>query len=198
MRHMRTAKIDRKTNETDIKLSLNIDGTGKSNIQSGCGFLDHMLTLFASHGKFDLEIKCDGDTYVDDHHTTEDIGIVLGQAFAQALGDKRGIVRYGSTILPMDEALILTAADFSGRSYLAYALEIPTEKVGTFDTELVKEFFLAFTRKADLTLHIKQLAGENSHHIIEGAFKSVARSIRTAVQIDSDFADEIPSSKGVL
>lgn len=198
MRHMRTAKIDRKTNETDIKLSLNIDGTGKSNVQSGIGFLDHMLTLFASHGKFDLEIKCDGDTYVDDHHTTEDIGIVLGQAFAQALGDKRGIVRYGSTILPMDEALILTAADFSGRSYLAYALEIPTEKVGTFDTELVKEFFLAFTRKADLTLHIKQLAGENSHHIIEGAFKSVARSIRTAVQIDSDFADEIPSSKGVL
>ena len=198
MRHMRTAKIDRKTNETDIKLSLNIDGTGKSNVQSGIGFLDHMLTLFASHGKFDLEIKCDGDTYVDDHHTTEDIGIVLGQAFAQALGDKRGIVRYGSTILPMDEALILTAVDFSGRSYLAYALEIPTEKVGTFDTELVKEFFLAFTRKADLTLHIKQLAGENSHHIIEGAFKSVARSIRTAVKIDSDFADELPSSKGVL
>lgn len=198
MRHMRTAKIDRKTNETDIKISLNIDGTGKSNVQSGIGFLDHMLTLFASHGKFDLEIKCDGDTYVDDHHTAEDIGIVLGQAFAQALCDKRGIVRYGSTILPMDEALILTAADFSGRSYLTYALEIPTEKVGTFDTELVKEFFLAFTRKADLTLHIKQLAGENSHHIIEGAFKSVARSIRTAVKIDSDFADEIPSSKGVL
>ena len=198
MRHMRTAKIDRKTNETDIKLSLNIDGTGKSNIQSGCGFLDHMLTLFASHGKFDLEIKCNGDTYVDDHHTTEDIGSVLGQAFAQALSDKRGIVRYGSTILPMDEALILTAVDFSGRSYLAYSLEIPTEKVGTFDTELVKEFFLAFTRKADLTLHIKQLDGKNSHHIIEGAFKSVARSIRAAVKIDSDFADEIPSSKGVL
>lgn len=198
MRHMRTAKIDRKTNETDIKLSLNIDGTGKSNIQSGCGFLDHMLTLFASHGKFDLEIKCNGDTYVDDHHTTEDIGIVLGQAFAQALSDKRGIVRYGSTILPMDEALILTAVDFSGRSHLAYSLEIPTEKVGTFDTELVKEFFLAFTRKADLTLHIKQLDGKNSHHIIEGAFKSVARSIRAAVKIDSDFADEIPSSKGVL
>ena len=186
MRHMRTVKIGRKTNETDIKLSLNIDGTGKSNIQSGCGFLDHMLTLFASHGKFDLEIKCNGDTYVDDHHTTEDIGIVLGQAFAQALADKRGIVRYGSTILPMDEALILTAVDFSGRSHLAYSLEIPTEKVGTFDTELVKEFFLAFTRKADLTLHIKQLDGKNSHHIIEGAFKSVARSIRAAVKIDSD------------
>lgn len=195
---MRTAKIDRKTNETDIKLSLNIDGTGKSDIKSGCGFLDHMLTLFASHGKFDLEIKCDGDTYVDDHHTAEDIGIVLGQAFSQALGDKKGIVRYGDTVLPMDEALILTAVDFSGRSYLGYSLDIPTQKVGTFDTELVKEFFLAFTRNANLTLHIKQLDGENSHHIIEGAFKSVARSIRTAVKIDSDFADEIPSSKGVL
>lgn len=195
---MRTAKINRKTNETDIKLLLNIDGTGKSDIKSGCGFLDHMLTLFASHGKFDLEIKCDGDTYVDDHHTTEDIGIVLGQAFSQALGDKKGIVRYGDTVLPMDEALILTAVDFSGRSYLGYSLDIPTQKVGTFDTELVKEFFLAFTRNANLTLHIKQLDGENSHHIIEGAFKSVARSIRTAVKIDSDFADEIPSSKGVL
>lgn len=195
---MRTAKIDRKTNETDIKLSLNIDGTGKSDIKSGCGFLDHMLTLFASHGKFDLEIKCDGDTYVDDHHTTEDIGIVLGQAFSRALGDKKGIVRYGDTVLPMDEALILTAVDFSGRSYLGYSLDIPTQKVGTFDTELVKEFFLAFTRNANLTLHIKQLDGENSHHIIEGAFKSVARSIRNAVKIDSDFADEIPSSKGVL
>ncbi len=195
---MRTAKIDRKTNETDIKLSLNIDGTGKSDIKSGCGFLDHMLTLFASHGKFDLEIKCDGDTYVDDHHTTEDIGIVLGQAFSQALGDKKGIVRYGDTVLPMDEALILTAVDFSGRSYLGYSLDIPTQKVGSFDTELVKEFFLAFTRNANLTLHIKQLDGENSHHIIEGAFKSVARSIRNAVKIDSDFADEIPSSKGVL
>jgi imidazoleglycerol-phosphate dehydratase len=195
---MRTAKIDRKTNETDIKLSLNIDGTGKSDIKSGCGFLDHMLTLFASHGKFDLEIKCDGDTYVDDHHTAEDIGIVLGQAFSQALGDKKGIVRYGDTVLPMDEALILTAVDFSGRSYLGYSLDIPTQKVGTFDTELVKEFFLAFTRNANLTLHIKQLDGENSHHIIEGAFKSVARSIRSAVKIDGDFADEIPSSKGVL
>ncbi len=195
---MRTAKIDRKTNETDIKLSLNIDGTGKSDIKSGCGFLDHMLTLFASHGKFDLEIKCDGDTYVDDHHTTEDIGIVLGQAFSQALGDKKGIVRYGDTVLPMDEALILTAVDFSGRSYLGYSLDIPTQKVGSFDTELVKEFFLAFTRNANLTLHIKQLDGENSHHIIEGAFKSVARSIRNAAKIDSDFADEIPSSKGVL
>ncbi len=195
---MRTAKIDRKTNETDIKLSLNIDGTGKSDINSGCGFLDHMLTLFASHGKFDLEIKCDGDTYVDDHHTTEDIGIALGQAFSQALGDKKGIVRYGDMILPMDEALILTAVDFSGRSCLGYSLDIPAQKVGSFDTELVKEFFIAFTSNAKLTLHIKQLDGENSHHIIEGAFKSVARSIRAAVKIDSDFADEIPSSKGVL
>lgn len=195
---MRTAKIDRKTNETDIKLSLNIDGTGKSDINSGCGFLDHMLTLFASHGKFDIEIKCDGDTYVDDHHTTEDIGIALGQAFSQALGDKRGIVRYGDTILPMDEALVLTAVDFSGRSCLGYSLDIPAQKVGSFDTELVKEFFIAFTSNAKLTLHIKQLDGENSHHIIEGAFKSVARSIRAAVKIDSDFADEIPSSKGVL
>ena len=198
MINLRTAKIDRKTNETDIKLSLNIDGTGKSDINSGCGFLDHMLTLFASHGKFDLEIKCDGDTYVDDHHTTEDIGIALGQAFSQALGDKRGIVRYGDTILPMDEALILTAVDFSGRSYLRYSLDIPAQKVGSFDTELVKEFFIAFTSNAKLTLHIMQLDGENSHHIIEGAVKSVARSIRAAVKIDSDFADEIPSSKGVL
>lgn len=198
MINLRTAKIDRKTNETDIKLSLNIDGTGKSDINSGCGFLDHMLTLFASHGKFDLEIKCDGDTYVDDHHTTEDIGIALGQAFSQALGDKRGIVRYGDTILPMDEALILTAVDFSGRNCLRYSLDIPAQKVGSFDTELVKEFFIAFTSNAKLTLHIMQLDGENSHHIIEGAFKSVARSIRAAVKIDSDFADEIPSSKGVL
>lgn len=198
MINLRTAKIDRKTNETDIKLSLNIDGTGKSDINSGCGFLDHMLTLFASHGKFDLEIKCDGDTYVDDHHTTEDIGIALGQAFSQALGDKRGIVRYGDTILPMDEALILTATDFSGRRCLRYSLDIPAQKVGSFDTELVKEFFIAFTSNAKLTLHIMQLDGENSHHIIEGAFKSVARSIRAAVKIDSDFADEIPSSKGVL
>ncbi len=198
MINLRTAKIDRKTNETDIKLSLNIDGTGKSNINSGCGFLDHMLTLFASHGKFDLEIKCDGDTYVDDHHTTEDIGIALGQAFSQALGDKMGIVRYGDTILPMDEALILTAVDFSGRSCLRYSLDIPAQKVGSFDTELVKEFFIAFTSNAKFTLHIMQLDGENSHHIIEGAFKSVARSIRAAVKIDSDFADEIPSSKGVL
>ena len=195
---MRKAKIVRKTKETDIALELNIDGSGQNAVSTGCGFLDHMLTLFATHGKFDINLKCEGDIYVDYHHTAEDIGIVLGQAFLQALGDKKGIVRYGQMILPMDEALILSAVDFSGRGCLGYALEIPTEKVGDFDTELVKEFFLAFVREARVTLHIRQLAGENSHHIIEGAFKSVARSIRAAVKIDREFADEIPSSKGVL
>ncbi len=195
---MRKAEILRKTKETDIALTLNIDGSGQNAVSTGCGFLDHMLTLFAVHGKFDIELKCEGDTYVDYHHTAEDIGIVLGQAFLQALGDKKGIVRYGQMILPMDEALILSAVDFSGRGCLGYALEIPTEKVGDFDTELVKEFFLAFVREARVTLHIRQLAGENAHHIIEGAFKSAARSIRAAVKIDSEFADEIPSSKGVL
>ena len=195
---MRKAKIVRKTKETDIALELNIDGSGQNAVSTGCGFLDHMLTLFATHGKFDINLQCEGDIYVDYHHTAEDIGIVLGQAFLQALGDKKGIVRYGQMILPMDEALILSAVDFSGRGCLGYALEIPTEKVGDFDTELVKEFFLAFVREARVTLHIRQLAGENSHHIIEGAFKSVARSIRAAVKIDREFADEIPSSKGVL
>ena len=195
---MRKAKIVRKTKETDIALELNIDGSGQNAVSTGCGFLDHMLTLFATHGKFDINLQCEGDTYVDYHHTAEDIGIVLGQAFLQALGDKKGIVRYGQMILPMDEALILSAVDFSGRGCLGYALEIPTEKVGDFDTELVKEFFLAFVREARVTLHIRQLAGENSHHIIEGAFKSVARGIRAAVKIDREFADEIPSSKGVL
>jgi imidazoleglycerol-phosphate dehydratase len=195
---MRTANINRKTNETDISLKLVIDGSGKNEIATGCGFLDHMLTLFATHGKFDIELKCTGDTYVDYHHTTEDIGIVLGQAFCEALADKKGITRYGQMILPMDEALILSAVDFSGRGCLGYSLEIPTQKVGDFDTELVKEFFLAFVREAKVSLHIRQLAGENSHHIIEGAFKSVARSIRAAVKIDEEFAGEIPSSKGVL
>jgi imidazoleglycerol-phosphate dehydratase len=195
---MRTAEIIRKTGETDISLKLNLDGKGVSAISSGCGFLDHMLTLFAKHGRFDLEIVCKGDTWVDDHHTVEDIGIALGQAFKAALGDKRGIIRYGSTILPMDESLILTAVDLSGRGYLGFELEIPTEKVGTFDTELVEEFFLGFIRNAEATLHIRKLAGTNSHHIIEGAFKSVARSLKTAVAIDPDFADEIPSTKGVL
>ena len=195
---MRTAEIIRKTAETDITLKLNLDGKGVSSISSGCGFLDHMLTLFAKHGRFDLEVICKGDTWVDDHHTVEDIGIALGQAFKAALGDKRGIIRYGSTILPMDESLILTAVDLSGRGYLGFDLEIPTQKVGTFDTELVEEFFLGFIRNAEATLHIRKMAGTNSHHIIEGAFKSVARSLKTAVAIDPDFADEIPSTKGVL
>ena len=195
---MRTAEINRKTNETDIRLSLNLDGSGKSEINTGVGFLDHMLTLFARHGRFDLKLNCDGDTYVDDHHSVEDIGIALGQAFGQALGDKRGIVRYGSFILPMDETLILTAVDISGRSYLNYDLHIPTEKVGTFDTELAEEFFLGFVRNANLTLHIKQLEGKNSHHIIEGTFKSFGRTMKQAVAIDEAFRDEIPSTKGVL
>lgn len=195
---MRTSEIKRKTAETDITLSLCLDGQGKSEINSGCGFLDHMLTLFAKHGKFDLKVFCKGDTEVDDHHTVEDIGIVLGQAFSEALGDKRGICRYGNMILPMDEALILSSVDISGRSYLGYDLSIPTQKVGNFDTELVEEFWMAFVRTASLTLHIKRFAGTNSHHIIEGAFKSVARSLRTAVSLDKDFADEIPSTKGVL
>ena len=195
---MREASIFRETAETKINLTLKLDGTGKSEIASGCGFLDHMLTLFASHGRFDLTLTCKGDTQVDDHHTVEDIGIALGQAFAKALGDKKGICRYGSMILPMDEAMILSAVDLSGRGILCDALEIPTEKVGSFDTELVKEFWLAFVRNAECALHVRQLAGENSHHIIEGAFKSVARSLRQAVAIDPAFADEIPSTKGVL
>ena len=194
----RTAIIGRKTAETDINLTLNIDGTGKSAINTGCGFLDHMLTLFARHGRFDLTVVCTGDTYVDDHHTVEDIGICLGQAFRKALGDLRGVTRYGSMMLPMDEALILSAVDLSGRSFLAYDLEIPTEKVGTFDTQLNEEFWLAFTRNAACTLHIRQLAGKNSHHIIEGCFKSVGRSLKQAVSIDPAFAEEIPSTKGVL
>lgn len=195
---MRKAELTRRTAETDIRLSLELDGTGESEVDTGCGFLDHMLTLFARHGRFDLKVSCKGDTYVDDHHTVEDIGICLGDAFARALGDKRGIVRYGSCTLPMDEALILTAVDISGRGMLCYALDIPTQKVGTFDTELTKEFLIAFARRADMTVHVRQLAGENSHHIIEGAFKSLARSLRTAVAIDGRFAGEIPSTKGVL
>lgn len=193
---MRTSTIDRKTAETDIRLTLVLDGSGKSAIQTGCGFMDHMLTLFAAHGKFDLNITCKGDTQVDDHHTVEDIGICLGKAFEEALGEKRGITRYGSFLLPMDEALILSAADISGRSYLGYGLEIPTEKIGTFDTELVEEFWLAFTRQCPMSLHIRQLAGTNSHHIAEGAFKSVARALKAAVALDG--SDAIPSTKGVL
>lgn len=195
---MREVQIVRKTNETNIRLNLNLDGTGESNINSGVGFLDHMLTLFARHGRFDLHLSCDGDTYVDDHHTVEDIGIALGQAFTQALGDKRGIIRYGSFILPMDETLILCAVDISGRSYLNFDLHIPTQKVGTFDTELAEEFFLGFVRNASLTLHVKQLEGKNSHHIIEGTFKAFGRTMKQAVAIDDQFKDEIPSTKGVL
>ena len=195
---MRTSEISRKTAETDIFLALNLDGDGTSKIDTGCGFLDHMLTLFARHGRFDLTVTCKGDTWVDDHHTVEDVGIVLGQAFAEALGNKRGICRYGDTILPMDESLILSAIDLSGRAFLGYALDIPTQKVGTFDTELCEEFWLAFVRTSQSTLHIRQLAGKNSHHIIEGTFKSVARSLRDAVAIDPLFANDIPSTKGVL
>ena len=195
---MRTSEIARKTAETDILLKLDIDGTGKSEIDTGCGFLDHMLTLFAKHARFDLTVKCVGDTYVDDHHTVEDIGIALGTAFDEAVGDKKGIERYGSTILPMDESLILSAVDLSGRGCLEYNLDIPTQKVGTFDTELVWEFFIAFARNAKVTLHIKKMDGSNSHHIIEGAFKSVARSLKQAVKIDENYKDEIPSTKGVL
>lgn len=195
---MRTVQISRKTNETDISLTLNLDGKGESKISSGCGFLDHMLTLLARHARFDLQLCCKGDTEVDYHHTVEDIGIALGDAFKTALGDKKGITRYASFILPMDESLILTAVDISGRSHLAYCLEIPSSKVGDFDTELTQEFFEGFVRHADITLHIKQLSGTNSHHIIEGAFKSVARSLKGAVAIDNDFKDEIPSTKGVL
>ena len=193
---MRTCEITRKTAETDITLTLNLDGTGKSSIDTGCGFLNHMLTLFAAHGKFDLTVNCAGDTDVDDHHSVEDIGIALGQAFQGALGDKRGITRYGSFLLPMDEALIQTAVDISGRSCLCYGLEIPTEKIGTFDTELVEEFFLGFTRNCHMSLHIRQLAGKNSHHIVEGAFKSVSQSLKAAVALDG--SNEIPSTKGVL
>lgn len=195
---MRTASIVRKTAETNIMLSLNLDGSGKSSIHTGCGFLDHMLTLFAAHGRMDLNVTCQGDTYVDYHHTVEDIGIALGKAVHDALGEKRGITRYGNIILPMDEALILAAVDISGRSCLGFALEIPTEKVGDFDTELVEEFWLGFTRQAECSLHLRQLAGTNSHHIIEGAFKAAARAIGQAVRIDPVYSNEIPSTKGVL
>ena len=195
---MRTATINRKTAETDITLTLTLDGTGVASACTGVPFLDHMLELFSKHGHFDLSLTCTGDTAVDDHHSVEDIGICLGMAFAEALADKRGICRYGSMILPMDETLILASVDLCGRSYLGYALDIPTEKVGRFDTELVKEFFLAFVRTSASTLHIRQLAGENSHHIIEGTFKTVARALRAAVAMDPTAPDDIPSTKGVL
>ena len=195
---MRNAEIKRKTAETDIALTLSLDGEGKSVIDTGCGFLDHMLTLFAAHGKFNLTVKCVGDTYVDYHHTTEDIGIALGEAFALALGDKKGILRYGDEILAMDEAVVLSSVDLSGRAFLGWQVTIPTEKVGDFDTELVEEFWYGFVRKAACALHVRLLSGRNSHHIIEGVFKSVARSLRAAVSVDAAFAGEIPSTKGVL
>ncbi len=195
---MRKAVIERNTKETKINLTLNLDGKGESKIDTGCGFFDHMLTLFAKHGRFDLDVKCDGDKEVDFHHSVEDVGICLGKAFVQALGDKKGINRYGSTILPMDEALILTAVDLSGRSFYVQDLNIPATKVGDFDTELVEEFLQAFTRNAECNLHVKQFSGSNTHHVIEGTFKSLARSLKLAVAIDPDFKDEVPSTKGVL
>ena len=195
---MRVSEIKRKTAETDISLTLSLDGTGAAKVNTGCGFLDHMLTLFAKHAHYDLTVSCIGDTYVDYHHTAEDVGICLGKAFLEALGDKKGINRYGDKILPMDEALILSAVDISGRDYLGYALDIPAAKVGDFDTELCEEFWIAFVREAKITLHIRSLAGKNSHHIIEGAFKSVARSLSCATEINAKFANDIPSTKGVI
>ncbi|NLW65606.1 MAG: imidazoleglycerol-phosphate dehydratase HisB [Clostridiales bacterium] len=193
---MRSSDIIRTTKETDISLKLSLDG-GDISVDTGCGFLDHMLILFATHGRFGLKLSCKGDVYVDYHHSTEDIGICLGLAFAEALGDKAGIVRYGDVILPMDEALIMCSVDISGRAYLAYEVRPPAEKVGDFDTELVKEFFYAFTRTSGVTLHIRQLAGENSHHILEGVFKAFARVLRKASSLDPD-STSVPSSKGVL
>ncbi len=195
---MRKSEIKRKTTETDISLTLELDGTGKGTIDTGVGFLDHMLTLFARHGRFDLDVLCKGDVHVDFHHTVEDVGICLGRAFAEALGDMRGIARYANTTLPMDEALVLTAVDISGRAYLGFELPIPTEKVGDFDTELVREFMAAFVRCAGITLHVRGLAGDNSHHIIEAAFKSLARTMASAVKINENFRDDIPSTKGCL
>lgn len=195
---MRTAEITRKTNETDIRLSLDLDGQGKSRVRTGVGFLDHMLTLLARHGGMDLELTCDGDTQVDDHHSVEDIGIALGQAFDQALGEKRGVRRYASLCLPMDEALILCAVDLSGRGGYCEELAIPTEKIGSFDTQLVYEFMWAFAANARLTLHLRKLAGRNSHHIVEGAFKALGRALREAAETDPRFRDEIPSTKGML
>ena len=195
---MRVAEISRKTAETDVYVKINLDGTGVNEISTGIGFLDHMLVLFSKHGRFDLTVRCNGDLEVDGHHTTEDIGIALGQAFKEALCDKRGIKRYGSTILPMDEALILTAVDISGRPYLRYRMQIPAPMVGDFDTELLREFVIAFAFNAGITLHVRRLDGVNSHHIIEGTFKSLGRTMRKAVSIDESAKDEIPSTKGVL
>ncbi len=195
---MRVSEIKRKTAETYIVLKLALDGKGESKIDTGSGFLNHMLTLFAKHARFDLDVVCKGDTDVDYHHTVEDVGICLGKAFLEALGDKKGIKRYADKVIPMDEALILVATDVSGRDYLGYALDIPSYRVGDFDTELCEEFFKAFVREAKITLHVRQLAGTNSHHIIEGAFKAFGRTLSEASEIDARFADEVPSTKGVL
>lgn len=195
---MRVGEVKRKTAETDISLRVNLDASGKNEIDTGCGFLNHMLTLFAVHGKFELSVSCKGDTDVDDHHTVEDIGICLGMAFSEALGDRRGITRYGSMLLPMDEALVLTALDISGRSCLCYQLQIPAQKIGSFDTELVEEFFQGFVRHCPMSLHFRQLAGSNSHHIVEAAFKSFARALRIAIALDGSDSPEIPSTKGTL
>ena len=196
--HMRTATSNRMTAETEITLTLDLDGTGKSDIESGVGFLDHMLTLFARHARFDLSVRCAGDTNVDDHHSVEDIAIALGEALKAALSEKRGINRYGSQLLPMDESLVLCAVDLSGRGMLRFTADIPSQKIGTFDTELVQEFFLALTRTAGITLHLKQLDGENSHHIVEAMFKAFGRALKQAVAVDPAYADEIPSTKGML
>ena len=195
---MRASEIKRKTGETDITLKLDLDGVGNSKINTGCGFLDHMLTLFAKHSHFDLTVDCKGDTYVDYHHTDEDVGICLGMAFLEALGDKKGIVRFADKTIPMDEALVLVAVDISGRGYLGYSLDVPSYRVGDFDTELCEEFMQAFVREAKITMHVRKLAGENSHHIIEGAFKAMARALSAAAKIDPDFASEVPSTKGVI
>ena len=195
---MRNANIVRKTSETDIALGLELDGAAACDIDTGCGFLDHMLELFARHGRFGLAVKCVGDTRVDDHHTVEDVGIALGQAFDKALGDRRGVSRYGQRLLPMDEALALVAVDLSGRGLLAYRAELPSRQVKSFDSELVKEFFIAFAREARLTLHIRLICGENTHHSIEAMFKGFGRAMREAVSIDPALAGEIPSTKGTL
>jgi len=195
---MRKSEITRKTAETDVVLKLNLDGSGKNEITTGVGFLDHMLELFSRHGRFDLEIKCTGDTHVDSHHSVEDIGICLGTAFAGALGDARGITRYSDVTLPMDEALVLCAIDISGRSHLSLDVQLPDRTVGAMDTELLEEFLQAFVRKAGMTVHLRMIEGKNAHHIIEACFKSLARALRAAVRIDKDFADEIPSTKGTL
>ena len=195
---MRTARIKRDTRETRIELNLNLDGTGKAEIASGCGFLDHMLELFARHGDFDLAVKCNGDTHVDYHHSVEDIGICLGRAFTEALGDKRGITRYGQFLLPMDETLVLCACDLSGRDYLGWGLDLPSMTVGDFDTELAEEFWLAFVRNCPASIHIRQMAGKNTHHILEALFKGMGRTLKMAVAVDEKHKDEIPSTKGVL